>query len=58
MFYFLDNSIWIGYGKFLIERGEYLSSGVNVLTNGLEIWNITKRAIFQLNFPHSDETMG
>ena len=30
-------------------RREYLSSGVNVLTNSLEIGDVTKADIFQLN---------
>ena len=52
---FLDNWIWTGCGKFSPLRREYLSLTANVLTNSFKIWDITKRDIFQLNFPHIDE---
>ena len=37
---------------------EYLSSGVNVLTNSLKIWNVTKAEIFQLNLSHTRRKIG
>ena len=50
-FCFYDKSIWIGYGKFSQLNRKHLPSGVNVLTNGLNVSHITNRDIFQLNFP-------
>ena len=35
-------------------RGEYLSSAVNVLTNSLKIFHVSKRDSFQLNYLHTD----
>ena len=37
---------------------EYLSSGVNVLTNGLKISDITKKDFFQLKFSLSIKKLG
>ena len=54
-FSFLDNFIWNPCRKFSLLLRKYFSSGVNVLTNSLKIWNITKRDIFQLKFSQSDE---
>ena len=34
---------------------EYLSSAVNVLTNSLKIFHVTKRDPFQLNYLDSDQ---
>ena len=45
---FWDKSIWSGSQKICILRREYLSSGVNVLTNSLKIWDVTKADIFLL----------
>ena len=49
-----DNSIWIGCVKLSLLTGEYKSSAVNVLTNGLKILNTTKIDLSQLNYVHSD----
>ena len=53
--YFWDNCIWIGCIKLSLFRREYLSSGVNLLTNSLKIFHSTKRDFFQLNYVHSDQ---
>ena len=45
---FWDKSIWSCSQKICILRREYLSSGVNVLTNSLKIWDVTKADIFLL----------
>ena len=39
----------------VINSRQYLSSAVNVLTTSPNISHITKRDIFQPNFPQSDE---
>ena len=49
-FYFLGNCIRISCGKFEILKKEYLSSGVNVLTNSPKIWHVIKEDYFQLKF--------
>ena len=38
----MDQKVWI-------LRREYLPSGVNVLTNSLKIWDVTKADFLQLN---------
>ena len=38
----------------LLQR-KYFPSGVNVLTNGLKISDISKKGFFQLQFFQSDE---
>ena len=50
-----DKCIWIGCVKLPLLRREYLSSAVNVLTNNLQIFHVTKRDSFQLNYLHSDQ---
>ena len=55
IFTFLDNFIWIGRRKFSLLQRKYISSAVNVLTNVLNIWDITKKIIFQLKSTQSDE---
>ena len=55
IFTFLDNSIWIGRRKFSLLQRKYISSAVNVLTNVLNIWDITKKIIFQLKSTQSDD---
>ena len=42
-FFFWDNCIWNGCVKLSLLRREYLSSAVNVLTNSVKIFHITKR---------------
>ena len=42
-FFFWDNCIWKGCVKLSLSRREYLSSAVNVLTNSVKIFHITKR---------------
>ena len=51
---FRDKSIWICCVKLPLLRREYLSSAVNLLTNGLKIFQVTKRDSFELNYLHSD----
>ena len=55
VFCFLDNCIWNGYGKLSLLQRRYLSSGVNILTNSLNISHITNRDIFKLNFLQRNE---
>ena len=50
-----DKCIWIGCVKLPLLRREYLSSAVNVLTNNLQIFHVTKRDSFQLSYLHSDQ---
>ena len=54
-FFFLDNCIWIGWGKLFSLQRKYLLLAVNVLTNSPKSSYITNRDIYQLNFPKSDE---
>ena len=54
-FFFLDNFISIGCGKFSVVWRKYLSSAISLITNSPKISDITKRDIFQLHFPHSNE---
>ena len=54
-FCFLRNCIGIGSLKLSQLRREYLSSPVNVLTNSLKIFYITKRHLFKLNCLCSDQ---
>ena len=49
VFSFWDKSVWSCEQKIWILRREYLSSGVNVLTNSLKISDLTKADIFQLD---------
>ena len=44
-----DKSVWNCCRKICILRREYLSSGVNVLTNSLKISAVAKEHFFQLN---------
>ena len=44
-----DKGVWSCCQKICILRPEYLSSGVNVLTNSLRIPDVTKGDIFELN---------
>ena len=55
IFSFLDNCIWISCGNFSLLQREYLSSGINVVKNGIAISNITKKDLFELKFSKSDE---
>ena len=55
IFRFLDHSIWIGYSKFSDLQRKYFSSGVNVLTNGLKILDVTNKDFLQLTFFQGDE---
>ena len=50
IFTFWDNCIWIGYVKLCVLRAENLLSAVNLLTNSLKIFHISKRDFLQLNF--------
>ena len=47
--FFETKNVWSCSQKICILRREYLSSGLNVLTNSLEISDVTKADIFQLN---------
>ena len=52
---FLDNCIWIGrLGLSLLSR-KYLSSAVNMLTDILKTFHITKKIFFKLNRFHNDQ---
>ena len=50
-FSFSGISISFGYVKLSLLSGEYLSTGVNVLTNILKVYHITKREFFQMQLP-------
>ena len=54
-FCFLENCIWIGCVKLSQLTRESFSSPVNVLTNSLEIFHVTKREFFQLNSFYIDQ---
>ena len=49
-FYLSDNCIWIGSHEFSLLWQEYLLWAVNVITGSLNIWDLTKRDLFELNF--------
>ena len=55
VFYFLDNCIWIGSGKFSQSWTRYLSSAVNVLTNTPKTSPITRGDISQINAHENEE---
>ena len=55
LFSFFDNFILIDSFKFSLLPGKYFPSGVNVLTNGLQISDITKKEFFQLKYSQSDK---
>ena len=55
VFSFSDNSISNGCVNLSLLRREYLPSGVNVLTNSLNILHSTKIDFFQMNYVHSDQ---
>ena len=57
-FSLLDNCIWVVCCKFSLLRREYLSSVYKVLTNSPQISDITRRTIFELDFPDSDKKDG
>ena len=50
----LDNWIGTGFFKVSLLSRECLSSGVNVLTNGLKILDTTKIDILKLKFSQND----
>ena len=54
-FSFLDNFIWIGCGKLSLLQRKYFPSGINVLTNGVKISDLSKADFFQLQFIQNDE---
>ena len=54
-FVFLDNSIRVACGKFPVFLAENLSTVISVLTNNPKILDLTKREVFQLDLPQSDE---
>ena len=47
--FFETKNVWSCSQKICIFRREYLTSGLNVLTNSLKISDVTKADIFQLN---------
>ena len=49
VFPFWEKVIWSYCQKICILRREYLTSGVNVLTNNLKISDVTKADFFELN---------
>ena len=58
VFGFLENCIWIDYGKFSLIWQQYLPSAVNVLTNSPEISGLTNREISYFNLCQIHEKMG
>ena len=54
IFWFWDNFIWIGCVRHSLLLREYLSLGVNMLTNSLKISVTTKTEFFGLTFFISD----
>ena len=54
-FFFKDNSIWIGWVNSSLLGRKYLSLGVNVLRNSLNILHRTEIDFFQLNYVHIDQ---
>ena len=54
-FCFLGNRIWSDCGKCSVLLKDFLSSAVNMLGNCPTISDITKRNMFQLYLPKSDE---
>ena len=57
-FTFSDKSVWSCNQKNMHKRREYFSSGVNVLTNSLEISEVTKTEFFQLNLSWNHGKIG
>ena len=56
VFFFSDNFFWTDCSnKFSLLQKECVSLAVYLLTNSGKISDITKREIFLLNFPQSDE---
>ena len=53
-FQFGDNCIWIGCVKHSLLLREYLSLGVNMITNSLQISYTTKTEVFEVIFFQSD----
>ena len=53
-FCFWDNCVRIGCIKLSLLRREYLSSGVNVLTNSYKALHLTKTDFFRLNYLSND----
>ena len=51
----LDNCIWIRCVKLSLLRRKYFSLTVNPFTSSPKILHITKRDLFQLNWPYSDQ---
>ena len=54
-FLFGDNCVRIGSVKLSLLRREYLSSGVNVLTNSYKALRLTKTDFFRLNYLPNDQ---
>ena len=55
--FFWNNCICFGYLKFSVLRRGYLSSVVNMLTNILKTFHITKRYFVQFNCLHSEQVV-
>ena len=51
---FWENCIWIDFVKHSLLRREYLSLGVNMLTNSFKIWDTTEKEFFELKFFQND----
>ena len=55
VFCFWNNWTWIGCVKYSLLRRQFLSTALNVLTNSLKIYHITKRDFLQSNIPPIDQ---
>ena len=55
VFCFWDNCIWRCSKKLSLLKREYLSLGINGLTNTRNILKVTERDFFQLNSLHTDQ---
>ena len=55
IFFLCEKCILIACVKFSLLRREYLSSVVNLLTNSLTIFHITKRDLFKLTCVRSHQ---
>ena len=53
-FLFRDNCVRIGCVNLSLLRREYLSSGVNVLTNSYKAVRLSKTDLFRLNYLPND----
>ena len=57
VFCYGDNCVWIGCVKHSLLPREYLSLGVDKLSNSLKIWDTTKTKILELKLFQSDRNI-